>query len=545
MAAGTENALFRRMSEWERRFQSSNRPNANEESQSDVGDKLSLARMRAIQMRRKQSRTTPEVQAAADLGIDGAAGQLPHLETIQSSFGTHDVSQVKAHTDTAAARSTSAMGAEAFATGDHVAFQGAPSLHTAAHEAAHVVQQRGGVQLMGGVGREGDAYEQHADAVADRVVQGRSAEDLLDGCSGSSGDAGAPIQKKETNKKPRQKKAAPPSFEQLRKEIATYVQTRIRDTDELLRALRVYEQINLPDFGPKPDPSPGVHQDPPYARNQKVPEEKPEWAKPPQPPAGPEIPQGNGPRDAGSDRPGTHIVTLTLPFEEMQAIEAARPVIKATISGLEKAAGALAGVLASLSDVDLSIHIESPSLNNAVNSGMKAVGEKVVSVVKTVQKATSAISEAGSLFEKGLRGFISVMEALSKRPASDEKSKKSPAKPVSPPASRPEPPKTPKKVNDAAQELPKLGEKLKSILQSEQRERLKILGMIEWDLGDIQDDIDEDRKNKTITDEEAEKLFAELQALRESCKEVKERSPADQLPQKTEDKARSAPADDD
>jgi hypothetical protein len=63
--------------------------------------------------------------------------------------------------------------------GNDVAFGEAPDLHTAAHEAAHVVQQRGGVQLKGGVGKDGDHYEQHADAVADAVVAGRSAEGLL------------------------------------------------------------------------------------------------------------------------------------------------------------------------------------------------------------------------------------------------------------------------------------------------------------------------------------------------------------------------------
>ena len=70
------------------------------------------------------------------------------------------------------------MGAQAFATGNHVAFAGTPDLHTAAHEAAHVVQQRGGVHLKGGVGEAGDTYEQHADAVADKVVRGESAEAL-------------------------------------------------------------------------------------------------------------------------------------------------------------------------------------------------------------------------------------------------------------------------------------------------------------------------------------------------------------------------------
>lgn len=36
------------------------------------------------------------------------------------------------------------------------------------------------MRLLSGVGRAGDAYEQHADAVADRVVKGENAEDLLD-----------------------------------------------------------------------------------------------------------------------------------------------------------------------------------------------------------------------------------------------------------------------------------------------------------------------------------------------------------------------------
>jgi len=78
-----------------------------------------------------------------------------------------------------AAQASRAIGAMAFTTGDHVAFAGAPSLHTAAHEAAHVVQQAGGVRLAGGVGGTGDRHERHADAVADRVVAGQSVEALL------------------------------------------------------------------------------------------------------------------------------------------------------------------------------------------------------------------------------------------------------------------------------------------------------------------------------------------------------------------------------
>jgi hypothetical protein len=122
----------------------------------------------------------PGVQAAAEHGLSGGGGPMPHGDAIQRSFGRHDVSHVQAHTGGAAEEGARAMGAEAFATGDQVAFGGAPSLHTAAHEAAHVVQQQAGVQLKRDDGAEGGAMEQHADAVADKVVRGESAEALLD-----------------------------------------------------------------------------------------------------------------------------------------------------------------------------------------------------------------------------------------------------------------------------------------------------------------------------------------------------------------------------
>jgi hypothetical protein len=124
--------------------------------------------------------TTAKIHDAAKAGTSGASGSLPHLDAIQSSFGKHDVSGIAAHTDRAAADGARAMNATAFTTGNHIAFASAPSLHTAAHEAAHAIQQRGGVQLAGGVGAVGDRYERHADAVADAVVAGRSAEALLD-----------------------------------------------------------------------------------------------------------------------------------------------------------------------------------------------------------------------------------------------------------------------------------------------------------------------------------------------------------------------------
>lgn len=127
------------------------------------------------------------VHETAAEGVQGPSQALPHLGKIQSSFGQHDVSGVKAHVGGAAADANRALGAQAYATGSSVAFKNSPDLHTAAHEAAHIVQQRAGVSLAGGVGSVGDSYERNADAVADRVVSGRTAADLLPGGDGAGG----------------------------------------------------------------------------------------------------------------------------------------------------------------------------------------------------------------------------------------------------------------------------------------------------------------------------------------------------------------------
>ena len=122
------------------------------------------------------------VHRAAQAGVAGPGGRLPHYQAIQRSFGPgHDLSGVQAHVGGPAAAASAAMHATAFTAGEHVGFKAQPDLWLAAHEAAHVVQQRGGVSLFGGVGRAGDRYERQADTVADRVVSGRPAHDLLAG----------------------------------------------------------------------------------------------------------------------------------------------------------------------------------------------------------------------------------------------------------------------------------------------------------------------------------------------------------------------------
>lgn len=151
-------------------------------------------------VQRKQSLATalsPEAtHAAAAEGVRGGGEPLPYRDHIQALFGAHDISGVRAHVGGDAAAASEAIGARAYATGRDVAFAGAPDLHTAAHEAAHVVQQRGTVQLKGGIGETGDVYERHADAVADRVVQGAPAGDLLDQMAApSGGGAGGGVQR--------------------------------------------------------------------------------------------------------------------------------------------------------------------------------------------------------------------------------------------------------------------------------------------------------------------------------------------------------------
>jgi len=141
---------------------------------------------RKMLQRQSEDPASPEPamgDRAVDVATEGVASggaSLPHLGQVQAAFGRHDIGGIKAHHSPEAAAANQALGAEAYATGDQVAFaSSSPSLHTVAHEAAHVVQQRAGVQLKGGVGTAGDLHEQHADAVADAVVAGQSAEGLL------------------------------------------------------------------------------------------------------------------------------------------------------------------------------------------------------------------------------------------------------------------------------------------------------------------------------------------------------------------------------
>ena len=121
--------------------------------------------------------------AIAAAGLTGAGRPLTHGKAIQQAFGHHDIRQMREYTGPTAQASVAALGAQAYSSNGRAAFAGSPDLYTQAHEAAHAVQQTAlgsGLQLTGGLGAENDTYEQHADAVADAVVLGHSAEALLD-----------------------------------------------------------------------------------------------------------------------------------------------------------------------------------------------------------------------------------------------------------------------------------------------------------------------------------------------------------------------------
>jgi hypothetical protein len=134
-------------------------------------------------------------------GFADPSQPLPHIARIQASFGPYDVTGVAAHRGTQAQATNAQLGSTAYASGEDVAFAGTPDLRTAAHEAAHVIQQRAGVELAGGVGMPADRFERHAEAVAERVASGASAVELLDGCSGGANRVPA-LQKRDGSETP-------------------------------------------------------------------------------------------------------------------------------------------------------------------------------------------------------------------------------------------------------------------------------------------------------------------------------------------------------
>lgn len=117
-------------------------------------------------------------QLLASSGARALAGPgqpLPHRALLEARFGV-DLGHVRAHVDPASQAGVRATGAEALARGADVAFATAtPSVETAAHEVAHVLQQ-GGAGRGAAAGRA--TLEGEADVIAAQVAHGDGPVDL-------------------------------------------------------------------------------------------------------------------------------------------------------------------------------------------------------------------------------------------------------------------------------------------------------------------------------------------------------------------------------
>jgi hypothetical protein len=153
-----------------------------------------------VQARAANAAEGVDVQAIAASGVRGPGEPLPYGDDLRRSFGRHAdaLDGATAHRDADAVGAAQAIGAEAYATGGSIAFAGSPTRELVGHEAAHIVQQRAGVSLKGGVGAPGDPYEHHADEVGAAFVRGESAEPLLDRMPGRGGSTSA-VQRKPGN----------------------------------------------------------------------------------------------------------------------------------------------------------------------------------------------------------------------------------------------------------------------------------------------------------------------------------------------------------
>ena len=199
-----------------------------------------------------------QVHHVARVGLRGARQPYPFLGEIQRSFGKHDISGLAGHTGEAARTANSELGSTAYHKGGHVAFSREPTLADAAHEAAHYVQGVGSTQLQGGVGQVGDVYERHAERVSAVVVEGESAEPLLERSPGGSGSpaavtSDAPVQmtggtlgkaseRNGREEEKRSKEITPmPSEGASRGDVSRAVPRYFRDTADFLSHVRIIQ----------------------------------------------------------------------------------------------------------------------------------------------------------------------------------------------------------------------------------------------------------------------------------------------------------------
>lgn len=148
----------------------------------------------AVQRARSSAAPTPaDIEQRAAAGVASGGGAVPYASKMESAFGT-SFAGVKAHTGPEAQMACDSIGAQAYASGNSVAFKtDGPSESLVAHELTHVLQQRAGVQRKGAA--ESSSLEAEADAVGARVAAGESVADVTSKYSGGSSGSGA-VQRK-------------------------------------------------------------------------------------------------------------------------------------------------------------------------------------------------------------------------------------------------------------------------------------------------------------------------------------------------------------
>lgn len=189
-----------------------------------------------------------QIHQIAAAGVQGNGSPLPHLEELQSAFHPHDLSNVRAFIGGPAQAAADALNAMAYTVGNRIAFATPPSLQLAAHEATHVIQQRDGVHLVGGVGQYGDRFELQADEAASRVRGGNSGEaPFLDGLVGfgAAGTANVQFMGKSSVAElvPAQHAMTPMSPEEAEFELANLDFGR---PEALLELAQAIDQVRLP-----------------------------------------------------------------------------------------------------------------------------------------------------------------------------------------------------------------------------------------------------------------------------------------------------------
>lgn len=148
-----------------------------------LGNRSFMQYVKGLDLRHRHT----DVHRVADNALRGAGRPLTHLDAIQESFGHHDVTGMREYTGRTVREALTSLRVKGFTSNGRMAVSAAPDLFTQAHEAAHGVQQAApgnDLRLKDGVGQAGDKYERHADAVAEKVLQGRSARELLDDMAG-------------------------------------------------------------------------------------------------------------------------------------------------------------------------------------------------------------------------------------------------------------------------------------------------------------------------------------------------------------------------